>query len=235
MQQSRHKAAAAALALLLCTGCARSETPEAAPATDAAPWTVPLYTGDPKQTHHAPQAPPTPGPVPDARELWTRALECWPIEKVIDANVSIEGRLRNIRGTDYENQSRAWVGLVAKIPLYAGADVERERHREFQRRTKAAEAVGALLTALTDVERVDRQAELLRALERRAQERVRLGVGETGEQVAYLEKTAGLESERLKYGASVQRARLELLSLCAPGRVDSLDDFVMPYIERRRR
>jgi hypothetical protein len=124
---------------------------------------------------------------------------------------------------------------VARVPLYNGADVERERQREFQRRIKAAEAVGLLMTAITDVERVDRQAGLMRALERRAQERVRLGVADTSEQVAYLEKTAALESDRLKYDAAAQRARLELLALCAPGRVDQLDDFVRPFIEKRRR
>ena len=203
--------------------------------TDYAPWTVPLYNGDPAQTHRAPARAAPASPVPEARDLWTRALACWPLEKVMDLTVSLEGRARNVRGSDFENQNRAWVGVVAKIPLYNGGDVERERQREFMRRTKAAESVGALLLALTDVERVDRQAALTRALERRAQERVRLGVAETGEQVAYLEKAAALESDRLRHESAVQRARLELLSLCVPERIDALDDFIRPYVDRRRR
>jgi hypothetical protein len=236
VRASRLKFFALVCVAMLASSGANADAADTAP--EVAPWTVPLYSGDPKQTHRAKPAPAAAGPVPDARELWTRALECWPIEKVIDATVSLEGRVRNVRGPELENQtrdSRAWVGIVARVPLYNGADVERERQREFQRRIKAAEAVGLLMTAITDVERVDRQAGLMRALERRAQERVRLGVADTSEQVAYLEKTAALESDRLKYDAAAQRARLELLALCAPGRVDQLDDFVRPFIEKRRR
>lgn len=118
--------------------------------------------------------------------------------------------------------------------VIASPDAMRVVDREFQRRTKAAEAVGALLTALTDVERVDRQAELLRALEQSTRARKARRWRNWGA-AGLPGKRQGWNQSGLGHGASVQRARLELLSLCAPGRVNSLDDFVMPYIDRRRR
>lgn len=162
-------------------------------------------------------------------------MDCWPIEKVMDAELSVEGRVRNVRGTELDMTSRAWVGLVAKIPLYNGADVERERQREFQRRQTVAEAVGRLHVALSDIDRVVRQADITKALERRARERVRLGVAETAEQVGYFERVAALESERLKSLASAQQARLSLLAMCAPGRMQELDGFIRPYLEGGRK
>lgn len=249
MRRNRRNAAALALCLAL-TGCARGDESaaeltltktlaEPAPAGEGRPWAVPLFSGDEKQTHHAPPKPKPPGPVPEARDLWDRALSCWPVGSIMNAEISLEGRARSVRGSEFDGStitqgSRSWVGIVAKIPLYNGAEVERERQREFQRRTKAAEAVGAMLTALTDGERVRREAELVRALERRSQERVRLGVVETSEQVRYLEKVAALESEGLKYGASAQRARLDLLALCSAERVEELDQFIRPFIDWRR-
>ena len=250
MRQSKRNAVALALCLSL-SGCARGDESataltltktlaESTPTAESRPWAVPLFSGDDQQTHHAPAKPKPPGPVPEARDLWDRALTCWPVGSLMNAEVSLEGRARNVRGSDFDGTtitqgSRSWVGIVAKIPLWNGAEVERERQREFQRRTKAAEAVGAMLTALTDGERVKRETELVRALERRSQERVRLGVVETSEQVRYLEKVAALESESLKYGASVQRARLDLLALCSAERVEELDQFIRPFIDRRRR
>ena len=250
MRQSKRNAAALALCLAL-SGCARGDESaaalkssktmaEPAQAGEGRPWAAPLFSGDEKQTHIAPQKPRAPGPVPEARDLWNRALECWPVGSIMNAEINLEGHARSVAGSDFNGStitqgSRTWVGIVAKIPLYNGAEVDRERQREFARRTKAAEAVGAMLTALTDGERVRREADLVRALERRSQERVRLGVAETAEQVRYLEKSAALESEAAKYGASAQRARLDLLALCSAERVDQLDEFIRPFIDGGRR
>lgn len=222
------------LVVALVAGCAQGHEEQ----QPAQPWALPIYSGDATQTHMAPDAPKPARPVPDARELWDRALGCWPVGSLMNAEVLLEGRVRTQPSAEFDGATittgaRSSVGVLVRVPLYSGAEVDRERQREFMRRTKAAEAVGALLTALTDGERVRREIELMKALERRAQQRVRLGVVETSEQVRYLEKVASLESEKARYGASTQRARLDLLALCAAERVNALDGFILPYIEFR--
>ena len=98
------------------------------------------------------------------------------------------------------------------------------------RRVKVADAVGAFYTALTDRERVRRELSLMRAMERRAQERVRIGVTETAEQVKYMERVAGIEGELLKLRGQIEKSRLELIGHCSAKDGDLLDTVLVNYI-----
>ncbi|GAB2882769.1 hypothetical protein GCM10027277_59390 [Pseudoduganella ginsengisoli] len=83
---------------------------------------------------------------------------------------------------------------MARIPLISASELDKERNREAERRGKIAEAVGSLVAARAERVMQTRQLSLLQALEKRAQERVRIGVAETSEQVHYLEQVAALET-----------------------------------------
>lgn len=198
---------------------------------------LPTYSGE-KPSYFAPEKKAPTAPPPDARELYERVLGCWPAASYMRAEVSVEGRLRNDQSTYLDSSgalgsgNRAAVALVAKIPLYSAAEMDREREREYARRVKVADSVGAFVTILAEREKTARELELMRALERRSQERVKIGVVETSEQVRFLEKVAGLEGQLLQQRGQISKARLELIGHCSAPTADALDRHLLLFIDR---
>lgn len=221
----------------LCTGMLVS-WPVAGEDEQKKPFELPTYAGD-KPSIHAPEKPTKPSAIPDARDLYDRALTCWPAQTYMRAEVFVEGRARTETGTFLDSSGtvsttgKTAAALVARIPLYSAAELDREREREFARRTKVADAVGELVAALADRHRMRRELDITRALERRSQERIKIGVAETSEQVRYLEKVASLESELLKQHGTIQKARLVLVGHCTAQAGDALDRHLVQYIGGR--
>jgi hypothetical protein len=201
---------------------------------------LPTYSGQ-KPSYHAPEKPSVPSQLPDARELYERTLNCWPAPSFMRAEVALEGRVRSERTQTMDSDGtvrsggRAGVGVVARLPLYSAMELDREREREYMRRTKLADATGNFLSILAERQKHVRQLELMRALERRAQERVKAGITETSEQVGYLEKVAGLEGELLKQSGMLQKARLELIGHCSSAQADDVDRYILQYIPKTGR
>lgn len=224
-------------AWMLCTGLLAS-WPVVGDDESKKSFELPTYSGE-KPSIHAPEKPAKQGAIPDARDLYDRALSCWPAQTYMRAEVFVEGRARTETGTYLDTNGmatttgRTSAALVARIPLYSAAEMDREREREFMRRTKIADAVGELVASLADRYRMRRELEITRALERRAQERIRIGVAETAEQVRYLEKVASLESDLLKQHGTIQKARLILVGHCSESGGDVLDRHLSQYIGAR--
>lgn len=220
--------------MLAMAGCF-AEPSKAAAEGEKKAWELPTFTGE-KPSHYAPEKPAVAGELPDPRKLYDTALDCWPAPSYFKAEVGVEGRLRSDR-VNYLDEtgaatgsSRAAVALVARIPLYSAMDIDREREREYMRRVKVADAVGVFYTALTDRERARRQLALMRAMERRAQERVKIGVTDTTEQVGYLEKVSSIEGELLKLRGQIEKSRLELIGHCSATAGNELDRVLVQYI-----
>jgi hypothetical protein len=201
---------------------------------------LPTYSGQ-KPSYHAPEKPPIPGQLPDARELYERTLNCWPAPSFMRAEVALEGRVRTDRTQTMDSDGtvrsggRVGVGVVARLPLYSALELDREREREYMRRTKLADATGNFLSILAERQKHVRQLELMRALERRAQERVKAGITETSEQVGYLEKVAAVEGELLKQSGMLQKARLELIGHCSTLQADEVDRYILQYMPKAGR
>jgi hypothetical protein len=204
------------------------------------PFLLPTYSGE-SPSLHTPDKPPAPGPAPDARDLYERALACWPVRSLFRGEVTLEGRLRNERGLYLDDSngvssggSRASAALVARIPLYSAIELDREREREWSRRVRVAESAGAFVSILAERDKLRRQLDLLRALERRSQERVKAGVAETAEQVAFMEKVAGAEGEIVRLSGLLQKARIELLGNCHERQADGLDAHLQQLLASHR-
>lgn len=227
-----HAAAILLAGFALCLTACKAETPKA---SENKPWELPTYTGE-KLTHHAKEKPDAATALPDPRELYERAMGCWPAPSYMRAEVTVESRLRSERTTyldetgTVQGSGRAGVALVARLPLYSATELDREREREYARRVKVADAVGAFFTALTDRQRIKRELHLMQALERRAQERVRVGVTDTAEQVKYMERVAALDGELLKLRGQIQKSRLELIGHCNVANVNELDAYIANFI-----
>jgi hypothetical protein len=121
--------------------------------------------------------------------------------------------------------------LVARIPLFSATELDREREREYTRRTKLADSVGNFITALTDRHKTNRELELMRALEKRSQKRVQIGVTDTSEQVQYLQKVVTLEGELVKQRGMLEKSRLELIGHCRADEADGMDRYLQQFIE----
>ncbi len=203
---------------------------------DKKPFILPTYSGE-KTSHHAPPKPKPAGPFPDPREIYDFALRCWPAPSYMRAEVSVEGRAQNVSTTGVDETGavrflgRNSAALVARIPLYSATELDREREREYTRRTKLADSVGNFITALTDRHKTRRELELMRALEKRSQQRVQIGVTDTSEQVQYLQKVVTLEGELVKQRGMLEKSRLELIGHCRADEADGMDRYLLQFTE----
>lgn len=207
------------------------------PPPPAPPFALPLLDGE-ARTHAPPPGRLERGALPDPRALFDLAMGCYPARSLFRAEIALEGRAaRRQAGTDALNPAEvaagsgaSYVGVVARIPLYSSLEIDREREREFQRRKAVAGAVGALTQALAERAVVARKLSLFRALEKRAQERVAIGVAETGEQVQYLKDVAELEGRLNETRAKVVEARMSFIGLCADGApADGVDAYIRRF------
>ena len=199
------------------------------------PLTVPLFDGI-ERSYKPPSNPLKRPEIPDFRRLFDLTVACWPEKSWFRGELHVEGRLANkksaqnsavdpLSGTITTRDDR-YIALVARIPLISASELDKERNREAERRGKIAEAVGSLVSAYAERVMQARQLSLLQALEKRAQERVRVGVAETGEQVRYLEQVAALETRIQALHGDEIKARLHLLGMCDETNMARIDAYL---------
>lgn len=209
--------------------------PGASSDLDKPPLTVPLFDGA-ERTIVPPPAPLKRPQIPDYRRLFDLTVACWPEKSWFRGELHVEGRLANKKnaqnssldpnsGTITTRDDR-YIALVARIPLMSASELDKERNREAERRGKIAEAVGNLVSAYAERVMQARQLSLLQALEKRAQERVKVGVAETGEQVRYLEQVAALETRIQALQGDEIKARLHLLGMCDETHMARIDAYL---------
>ncbi len=195
---------------------------------------TPLWAED--VPHALPEFQTLPHVLPNPRELYQRALDCWPGPSHFRAELSLEGRLSPRAnawidsGGQITSGSPISASLVARLPLYSATELDREREREWLRRRRAAEAVGQLLSQLADRQRLRQEWGLMKALERRARLRVISGIVDSSEQVRYMERVADLEGQLLRQRGQIERSRLELLGFCDQAHAEALDAHLRVFL-----
>lgn len=199
---------------------------------------TPIWAADP--LHALPEFQTRAQLLPDPRDLYQRALDCWPSASHFRAELSIEGRLSQRSGIWLESAGQLTsaapvsASLVARLPLYSATELDHEREREWMRRRRAAEAVGQLLTQLADRQRLRQERDLMRALEKRARQRVISGIVDSSEQVRYMERVADLEGQLLRQSGHIERSRLELLGFCDQAHADAFDAHLRVYLNEAK-
>ena len=106
-----------------------------------------------------------------------------------------------------------------------------ERTKEYQRRQEVAANVSALLKAVADRRRAERELGLFASLEARSQKRVYLGVAEAVEQVTYLEKVAQSQSDLDASQAAIEGARLALVGQCRDEVADEVNGYLLRLVD----
>lgn len=238
MLRAKRSAWALAVALVAVPAMSEPEPVDVNGESEKKPFLLPTFKGE-KTSHHAP---PTPDPAPtfpDPREIYERALNCWPTASYMRAELSVEGRLQTTTITALDEtgmfraQGRSSAALVARVPLYSATELDREREREYIRRTKLADSAGSFITALADRQKTRRELDLMLALEKRSQQRVKIGVTDTAEQVGYLQKVVQLEGDLLKQRGQLEKSRLELIGHCMSKHADEVDRYILQFIEAK--
>lgn len=220
---------ALALTLYMASGLAWADAPTERPS-------LPTFSGD-KAPLQAPKKM-APRPVlPDTRALFDLVMACYPEPSYFRGEIALEGRARNHRAATLQDDGtlsgggRVQLALVAKLPLYSAVELDREREREYTRRGKVADSVGAFVREVAKRHKLGRELDLARALESRAQERVAVGVAETAEQVRYMERVADIEAGLIESRGVLEKARLEMLGHCATHRTQAVDDTLSEWLQ----
>lgn len=202
------------------------------------PAPLPLFDGSDTRTHQPPSGELVRPVVPDHRKLYSMVLSCWPADSWFRGELYAEARMSTrtdsgssstydaTTGTVTTQRGDKYIALVARIPIASAIELDKERSREAERRGKVAEAVGDLVSAFSERVINARQLLLTRALEKRSQERVRVGVAETNEQVRYLEQVALLESKVEMLQAAEIKARLHIVGMCDARKMGLIDDYL---------
>lgn len=196
------------------------------------------------------QAPTFDGSVPDWRQPLdplqhpraldadglARAVErCYPARSNWSAEVSLEGRWGEYADAAESGVQLAdeWIGIVAKVPLWSSSERDREREREYMRRTANAQLIGGLLLAVAERDRHLREWGLYRSLEARSRARVAQGYAPTDEQIGWMEKTAAAHSAAISATAQIEQARLSLVEQCRPAARGAVNAYILRATARK--
>lgn len=210
------------------------------------PYLLPTFDGDDKKSKDPPQGEYKLAPLPNARELFDMVRACWPEKSWLRAELSADARVTKrisdatssastsfdpISGQYTTNigSGEKFVGLTFRIPLFSAIELDKERERELVRRGKIADGVGEFITALAEMQMAERELVLMKSLEKRAQERVTLGVAETKEQVTYLEKVAAIDRSLVNQKARLIKSRVQLQGLCEENKSWVIDEYLKRF------
>lgn len=196
------------------------------------------------------QAPTFDGSVPDWRQPLdplehpraldadglARAVErCYPARSNWSAEISLEAGWRDSSDATASGVPLAdqWIGIVAKVPLWSSNERDREREREYMRRSNNAQLIGGLLLAVAERDKALREWGLYRSLEARSRARVAQGYAPTEEQIQWMEKTAAAHSAAISATAQIEQARLTLVEQCRPAARGVVNAYIQRATARR--
>ena len=210
------------------------------------PYLLPTFDGDDKKSKDPPKGEYKLAPLPNARELFDMVRSCWPEQSWLRAELSADARVtRRISDTTSSastsfdpisgqyttniGNGEKFIGLTFRIPLFSAMELDKERERELTRRSKIAESVGEFVTALAEMQMAERELVLMKSLEKRAQERVSMGVAETKEQVTYLEKVASVDRSLVTQKARLIKSRVQLQGMCDEKKAWVVDEYLKRF------
>jgi outer membrane protein TolC len=240
----------ALVACVLVAGIASSQaqSDKKPAATDKPPpYQIPLLDGKKERTKAQPTDEYKLADAPNARELFDMIVSCWPERSWFRGELSAEARTtrRNsaINGSttttldpvsgNYVTQNStgndATIGLLLRVPLWSAMELDREREREAGRRNLIAQQVGVYVSSLAEFQLTEREIQIHRALEKRSQERVMLGVAEISEQVKGLQNVAQLEAKQVRNKADLIKSRITLQGLCTHDKAWIIDEYLKRF------
>lgn len=198
------------------------------PPPEQKPFDLPRLYSD-KQHYNSPTEPLKKALRIDPDEVFLTVLECFPAKSLFNAELSLVAGYKqaiNAWDDDYPDIADHYVGIVGKIPLYSSNEQSRQREREYQRRATTASQVAGFVAAIAARNQAYRELGLYRALEARAQARVKNGIAEADEQIQMLTKLATVHSDVITQEANVIQYRLGLSGLCENTKRETINNWL---------
>lgn len=194
------------------------------------PYNLPTLQGDGLDYHDRP-APLVKAPAINADTVLQSVLSCYPAKSYWNIDVELRGQIRSNAGLSTDSSGSTelgsnYVALVASMPLYSGKEMDREREREYRRRTDIAGLVADFVANIASRNHAIRELALYRSLEARAYKRVQGGISEASEQVRYLEKVAGSQEALIKAESKIMETRLKMASTCEPEKYPAMNAYL---------
>lgn len=200
------------------------------------PFELPRLYSD-KQHYNSSTDPFKKAPQIDSDAVFLAVMACFPAKSTFNAELSLVGGYK--RAIDEWNEgypeiSDHYVGIVGKIPLYSSNERNRQREREYQRRNITAQQVAGFVAAIASRNQAWREIGLYRALEARAQARVKNGIAETSEQVTYLEKLTQSHANLIAHQSKIMEFRLALAGQCENAKRAKINNWLVKLTQLKK-
>jgi hypothetical protein len=144
------------------------------------------------------------------------ALKCMYDKEWLNLDVDVQSGVSN-RDKGFGQYQDSFVGLVVKVPLYSGKELERERTRTLDKKTAVVTAATNLMKAVEEVLQQRKILIIYKTMEKRSQKRVMSGVAGLEEQVLILEKIHEAKRQLAASSADALGNRKLLLEMCKEG------------------
>ena len=149
------------------------------PPPEFKPYRLPTMEGD-SRSYHDNLPPLVKAPAIDPDLVFKSVMTCYPAPSNFNIDIELRGQIRSAAGGDdlFETTDIGsnYVGIVARMPIYSHTEIDRERDREFNRRTITAASVAQFVAAVATRNHAIRELALHRSLEARAAIRVQQGL-----------------------------------------------------------
>jgi hypothetical protein len=216
--------------LFLLSFAVKAETKDIIP-----PFEIPTFSGKPID-YHIIKPSINPAKVIDVDRIFDVVNRCYPLKSGFGLDVSLKSGVNykdNAGGTSQINtldSNQFYAGIVASMPLYSDLEIDKERKLEYQRRQETTNTIKELTVAVANKRRSERMLGLYLSLEKRAQERVKIGVTEPTEQIAFLDKVASIQGDLDTANATIESARLALIGQCRSEVMERVNDYIISQI-----
>ena len=190
------------------------------------PYEIPTF-GDKRNFRDAP-AQWAKAPRIDGDAIFRMIVACYPNKSRWGLDVDLAAAVRTANAVDITGTAigKSTVGIVARMPLYSATEMDREREREYKRRTDTAGKVAEFVGQLAARNQALRVLALAAAMESRAQVRVNEGIADADEQIKYLDKVANAEKDLITAEAKAMDARLSLVAMCRDEESDTVNAYL---------
>lgn len=164
----------------------------------------------------------------DGDAVFRAVVACYPARSRWQIDIDLQAAVRNTGAVDVSGTTigRSMVGIVARMPIYSDSEMDRERVREYQRRTDTAKIVANFIGQSAKRNAAVRALALVATMEQRAQVRVREGIADADEQVKWLDKIIQAEGDLMTAESAIQEARLKLVAQCRDDVADEMNDYL---------
>lgn len=194
------------------------------------PYKIPTLSGNEVNFRHRPPAF-VKAPMINPDFIYNALLSCYPANSHWDLDIRLRAQLRTNEGffTDDTGSTEIgsnYVAIIANLPLYSGKELDREREREYRRRTDLAKLSADFVTAIAQRNHAIRELAIYRALETRSALRVQNGIAPANEQISYLEKVAKSQQQLIKAEGKIMENRVTMYATCEPVQRDHMNHYL---------